>query len=47
MTWPDPVVHSVLFGGDGFCLLEPMQTYAATTSHMLQAVQAIVRRYAD
>jgi len=37
----------VLFGGNGFCLLEPMQTYSATTAGMLQAVQATVRYYAD
>jgi hypothetical protein len=47
ITWPEPVVHPVLFGGNGFCLLEPMQTYSATTAPMLQAVQATVRRYAD
>jgi hypothetical protein len=46
-TWPEPVVDPVLFGGDGFCLLEPMQTYSTTTARMLQAVQAIVRRSAD
>jgi hypothetical protein len=45
-SWPEPVVHPVLFGGDGFCLLEPMQIYSTTTARMLQAVQAIVRRYA-
>ncbi len=45
MNWPDPIVQPVLFGGDGFCLLEPMQTYATTSARMLQAVQAIVRRY--
>jgi thiamine kinase-like enzyme len=37
----------VLFGGDGFCLLEPMQTYSTTSARMLQAVQAIVRRSAN
>jgi hypothetical protein len=47
LTWPEPVVNPVLFGGDGFCLLEPMQTYSTTTARMLLAVQAIVRRYAD
>src|SRR5262249_26112018 len=47
LTWPELVVHPVLFGGDGFCLLEPMQTYSTMTAEMLQAVQAIVRRYAD
>jgi hypothetical protein len=46
-TWPEPVVNPVLFGGGGFCLLEPMQTYSTTTARMLPAVQAIVRRYAD
>jgi hypothetical protein len=45
MNWPDPVVHLVLFGGDGFCLLEPMQTYSTTSARMLQDVQSIVRRY--
>jgi hypothetical protein len=47
LTWPEPVVHPVLFGGDGFCLLEPMQTYSTITAEMLQAVQTIVRRSAD
>jgi hypothetical protein len=47
LTWPEPVVNPVLFGGDGFCLLEPMQTYSTITARMLQAVQTIVRRYAD
>ena len=47
LAWPEPVVNPVRFGGDGFCLLEPMQTYSTTTASMLQAVQAIVRRYAD
>jgi aminoglycoside phosphotransferase (APT) family kinase protein len=45
-TWPEPVVNPVLYGGDGFCSLEPMQAYSTTTAQMLQAVQAIVRRYA-
>lgn len=43
VTWPEPVVNPVLFGGDGFCLLEPMQTYSTMTAEMLQVVQAIVR----
>jgi Phosphotransferase enzyme family len=47
MTWPEPVVRPVLFGGDGFCLLEPMQTYSTTTASILQVVQATVGRYAD
>jgi len=47
MNWPEPVVHPVLFGGDGFCLLEPMQTYSTTTASMLEVVQATVRRYSD
>jgi hypothetical protein len=47
LTWPGPVVNPVLLGGDGFCLIEPMQAYSATTAELLQAVQAIVRRYAD
>ena len=46
LTWTQPVVQPVLFGGDGFCLLEPMQTYSITTARMLQAVQTIVRRSA-
>ena len=45
-AWPEPVVSPVLFGGDGFCLLEPMQTYSATTASMLQRVQSLVRRHA-
>jgi hypothetical protein len=46
LTWPAPVVDPVLLGGEGFCLLEPMQTYSATTADLLQAVQATVRRHA-
>jgi Phosphotransferase enzyme family len=45
-TWPEPIVDPVLCGGDGFCLLEPMQAYSRTTAQMLQAVQAILQRYA-
>ena len=45
-AWPAPVVSPVLFGGDGFCLLEPMQTYSTTSARMLATVQALVRRYA-
>lgn len=46
-NWPAPVIDPVLFGGDGFCLLEPMQTYSSTSAIMLQMVQDRVRRFAD
>ncbi len=46
-SWPAPVVAPVLYGGDGFCLLEPMRTYSSTTAIMLRAVQDRVRQYAN
>lgn len=35
-TWPAPVVDPVLYGGNGFCLLAPMQTYSTTTATLLR-----------
>ncbi len=45
--WPAPVIDPVRYGGDGFCLLEPMQTYSSTTATLLRAVQDRVRRAVD
>lgn len=46
-AWPAPVVQPVLTGGDGFCLLKPMQTYSTASAALLQALQQCVRRYAS
>jgi len=45
--WPRRVVDTVLFGGEGYCLLEPLQTYSNETSELLDNVQAIVRHNCD
>lgn len=46
-TWPAPIRDPVLAGGNGFCLLEPMQTYSPATARWLQLIQAYVRRADD
>jgi thiamine kinase-like enzyme len=40
--WPRPVVDSVLHGGDGFCLLDPMRSYSAETAALLAVLQSLV-----
>jgi hypothetical protein len=44
--WPHRVVSTVLQGGDGYCLLEPLRTYSSTTAALLVAVQTLVMRHA-
>jgi hypothetical protein len=45
--WPAPVVDTVLFGGDGFCLLDPLRNYSPTTAEILNVIQAMVTTHAD
>lgn len=45
--WPAPVVNTVLFGGDGYCLLDPLQNYSATTAELLNVLQVLVTKHAD
>jgi hypothetical protein len=45
--WPRAIVDPVLYGGDGFCLLDPLRTYSPTTAALLAAVQAVVRQHHD
>ena len=40
--WPRPVVDSVLHGGDGFCLLDPMRSYSAETAALLAVLHGLV-----
>ncbi len=41
--WPEAAIRPVLFGGDGFCLHEPMQRYSPESAQLLSLVQRIVR----
>jgi hypothetical protein len=43
--WPRPIVAPVLYGGAGFCLLDPLRTYSSATATLLMTVQAIVRQH--
>lgn len=43
--WPRAIVDPVVYGGDGFCLLDPLRTYSPTTAALLATVQALVRQY--
>jgi hypothetical protein len=43
---PAPVIDPALSGGDGFCLMESMQTYSPTSARLLQVVQDRMRQYA-
>lgn len=45
--WPGRVVESVLHGGDGCCLLDPLRTYSPETAELLAALQALVARHKD
>jgi aminoglycoside phosphotransferase (APT) family kinase protein len=39
------VIETVLYGGDGFCLLEPLQTYSTATAELLHRLQTIVAHH--
>jgi hypothetical protein len=40
--WPKTVSDSVLYGGDGFCLLESLRSYSAASAALLGVVQQLV-----
>lgn len=40
--WPHPIVDTVLYGGDGFCLPEPLRTYSPATAELLIRLQTLV-----
>ncbi len=45
--WPRPIIDPVLYGGDGFCLLEPLRTYSTATAELLGTLQALVAQHED
>lgn len=45
--WPARVVKPVLYGGDGFCLLEPLRAYSSATSELLDTLQTLVSAHAN
>jgi aminoglycoside phosphotransferase (APT) family kinase protein len=45
--WPGRVVDIVLFGGDGYCLLEPLRAYSTETAELLATLQSLVLRHRD
>jgi aminoglycoside phosphotransferase len=44
--WPKIVVDSVLYGADGYCLLDTMRSYSAVTDRLLDTLQAVVAAHA-
>lgn len=40
--WPGQLIETVLRGGAGFCLLEPLRAYSPTTAGLLAALQRLV-----
>lgn len=45
--WPARVVNTVLFGGDGYCVLDTMREHSPATAELLGVLQALVRSHAD
>jgi hypothetical protein len=45
--WPDRVINPVLYGGDGYCLLDSLRTYSAATAGLLNTLQNLVAAGAD
>lgn len=45
--WPARVANTMLFGGDGYCLLDTLREHSAATAELLEILQALVRRHAD
>ncbi|HEX5502111.1 MAG TPA: aminoglycoside phosphotransferase family protein [Thermomicrobiales bacterium] len=44
--WPGYLVETVLRGGDGYCLLEPLRRHSAATADLLAAVQRLAAGHA-
>ncbi|HCI79676.1 MAG TPA: hypothetical protein DHW02_08295 [Ktedonobacter sp.] len=45
--WPARVVNTVLYGGDGYCIIETLRTYSSTTVELLHVLQAVVNAHRD
>lgn len=45
-SWPARVIDEILFGGPGYCLLDPMRDFSPTTARLLSALQAFVAAHA-
>jgi len=45
--WAGRVIDPVLYGGDGYCLLDPLRAYSPATAELLDVLQAIVSAHAD
>ena len=45
--WPARVIDTVLYGGDGYCVIETLRTYSATTRELLNVLQTIVNTHRD
>jgi len=45
--WPGRIVDSILHGGDGCCLLDPLRVYSPATAELLATLQALVARHQD
>lgn len=45
-SWPARVVDTVLSGGDGYCLLDPLRNYSTTTAELLNVLQTLVTKHA-
>jgi hypothetical protein len=39
--WPKPIADTVLYGGDGFCLLDPLRSYSSATAALLGELQRL------
>lgn len=44
--WPRPVLDTLLYGGDGFCLHEPLRSYSHASATLLDAALRIGERSA-
>lgn len=43
--WPQEVVNTVLFGGQGYCIHASLQSYSSLTARLLSQLQEIVEKY--
>ena len=43
--WPHPVLDTLLYGGSGFCLHEPLRTYSRESAALLDAALRIGERH--
>ncbi len=45
--WHHEAIHTVLFGGNGYCLQASLQHYSSTTACLLSELQSLVARHRD